>query len=290
MVLFRDLNKPSADLLSKGYPHDKAWDLEYKYKSKNPEIVNTASVGSGGAFDASSKLKYCVNDVTTEIKMMATGKSTVDVKYAAQKLKGLTLGAKFDRRGEKSSKDSLDVSAEYKHPTFHSFFSVNPLSSSFNLGNVIEYNAFRLGGEVTGKLDSLSMKYSLGAAYSGSASKAGVFSVCLKTAPQGEAIFGRLIGNIHGKTSEKKSTELAAEVDYSFIDRRTSIQFGGLWYLNDQKDTYLKAKLNQNARMSVALTHRVCDYVSATIGSEIDVTKPSNPDAVKHGLKLEICA
>ncbi|PFH37740.1 eukaryotic porin protein [Besnoitia besnoiti] len=290
MVLFRDLNKASADLLTKGYPHEKAWDLEYKYKSKNPEIVNTASVSPGGAFDASSKLKYCVSDVTTEVKMMATGKSTIDVKYAAPKMKGLTLGAKFDRRGEKTSKDSLDISAEYKLPTFHSFFSVNPISSSFSLGNVVEYNALRVGSEVSGKLDASAMKYALGASYTGAASKAGVFTVSVKTAPHGDAVFGRMIGNVHGKTMDNKSTELAAEVDYNIVDGRTNIQFGGLWYLNDQKDTYLKAKLSQNARMSVALTHRVCDYVSATIGSQIDVTKPSNPDAVKHGLKLEISA
>lgn len=111
-----------------------------------------------------------------------------------------------------------------------------------------------------------------------------------RRAPHGDAIFGRLIGHVHGKTMETKPTELAAEVDYNVLDGRTNIQFGGLWYLNDQRDTFFKAKLSQNARMSVALTHKVCDYVSATIGSQIDVTKPSNPDAVKHGLKLEICA
>ncbi|KYK70678.1 eukaryotic porin protein [Toxoplasma gondii TgCatPRC2] len=290
MVLFKDLNKSCADLLTKGYPHEKAWDLEYKYKSKNPEIVNTASVSPAGAFDASSKLKYCVSDVTTEVKMMAMGKSTIDVKYAAPKLKGLTLGAKFDRRGDKTSKDSLDIVAEYKLPTIHSFFSVNPLASSFNFGNVVEYTAFRIGSEVSGKFDASAMKYAVGASYTGVASKAGEFTLSLKTAPSGDAMFGRMIGSVHGKTTDNKSAELAAEVDCNLLDGRTNIQFGGLWYLNDKKDTFLKAKLTQNARVSVALTHKVCDYVSATIGSQIDVSKPSNPDAVKHGLKLEICA
>lgn len=291
MVLFRDLNKASADLLGKGYPHEKAWDLECKYKSKNPEIINTASVSPGGGFDASSKMKYCIKDVTTEVKMMANGKSTIDVKYSTPKLNGLTLGTKFDRRGEKTSKDCLDVSAEYYSPAFHSFFSVNPFASSFNLSSVFQYNTVRLGSELHGKFDMSSLKYAVGAAYTGVASRGGEFTVCLKTAPQGDGSFGRVIGSVHGRTSDRQPTELAAEVDYNVLEGgRANIQFGGLWYLNPQSDTFLKAKLSQNARLSFALSHRICDFVCATIGSQVDVTRPSSPEAVKHGMKLEICA
>lgn len=103
-------------------------------------------------------------------------------------------------------------------------------------------------------------------------------------------MFGKLIGSVSGKTCEGRGTELAAEVEYIIPENRTNIVFGGMWYVNDDKNTFVKSKIAQNGLLSVAVSHRICDYLNATIGTQLDFSKPQCHDSVKYGIKLDVCS
>lgn len=290
MVLFKDIGKPASDLLKKGFPHDKPWDLEYKYKSKNPQIVNTAGVNAVGGFDASSTLIYTTGDATAEVKVVSAGRSYVDLSYKIPQLPSLIISTKYERLGDKAAADTFDFSTEYIAPRFHSLFNVNPVLKTFMSSGTFSYDRFRFGGEVSGKLDASGIKYAVGASYTAptTATKGGYWMAAIKTAPAGSMMFGKIIANMNGKSLEGRGAELAAEIEYNIPDNKSNITFGGMWYMNDEKDTVLKSKISQNGLLAVAVTHKLCTYLHATVGTQLDVSKAQNADNVKYGVKIDV--
>ncbi|CDI79794.1 porin, putative [Eimeria acervulina] len=292
MVLFKDIGKPASDLLKKGFPHEKPWELEYKYKSKNPQIINTAGVSSSNIFEASSALIYTAGDATAEVKVLSAGRSYVDLSYKVPQLPNLILSSKYERKGDKGGADVFDFSTEYVAPRFHSIFNVNPVLRTFVSSGTFTYDRFRFGGEVSGKLDCAGMKYALGASYTAPTPglKGGSWVAAVKTAPAGGMMLGKIIGSLNGKSLDGRGAELAAEVEYSIPENKTNITFGGLWYMNDEKDTAIKSKISQHGTLAVAVTHKLCSYLHATVGTQLDVSKGQNAENVKYGVKIDVIA
>ncbi|CDJ41957.1 porin, putative [Eimeria tenella] len=290
MVLFKDIGKPASDLLGKGFPHEKPWELEYKYKSKNPQITNVAGVGSHGGFDASSSLVYSAGEAKAEVKVFSAGRSYVDLSYKIPQLPNLIISTKYERKGEKNTSDLFDFSTEYVTPRFHSILNVNPLLRTFSSSGTFTYDRFRFGGEVSGKLDASGMKYALAASYSAPTPgmKGGSWMAAVKTAPAGSLMFGKVIGSLNGRSVEGRGAELAAEVEYNIAENKSNISFGGLWHLSEEKDTIVKSKISQNGLLAVALSHRLCSNLQATIGTQLDVTKAQNADNCKYGIKIDV--
>jgi len=301
MVLFKDLNKASVDGLTKDFPHDKPWDVEFKHSSKNPQFTQNASVSAGGLFDSSSTLKYFVKDSTVEGKLANSGGGHVDFKLGLDKyVKGLTFGAKAERRAGKAVADALSVSSEYTSQSLHGKFQMDPFSASWTANAVASYKKadvgnFRFGGEVSGGLDVSTLKYAVGGAFVGESKASDCqWTLSVKTAPQDGAAFGKLFGNVH-VASLKQSTnsgpaELSAEVQHSLIDQKTSIAFGGLWYTDATKNSFVKAKLNQDAKLDFSVTQKLSDLVTATLGTQMDSLKGAQPETLKYGLKLKLTA
>ncbi|CDJ57278.1 porin, putative [Eimeria maxima] len=287
MVLFKDIGKPASDLLKKGFPHEKPWELEYKYKSKNPQIINTAGITGMSAFEASSALVYSAGDATAELKVFSAGRSYVDLSYKVPQLPNLILSSKYERKGDKSGLDVFDFSTEYVAPRFHSILNVNPVMRTFVSSGTFSYDRFRFGGEVSGKLDAGGMKYAVGASYTGQTpgNKGGSWMAAVKT-----LMFGKIIGSVNGKSLDGRGAELAAEIEYNIPENKSHITFGGLWYMNDEKDTAIKSKISQNGLLAVAVTHKLCNYLHATVGTQLDVSKGQNADGVKYGVKIDVIA
>jgi len=301
MVLFKDLNKSSVDGLTKDFPHDKPWDVEFKHSSKNPQFTQNACVSAAGGFDSSSTLKYFVKDSTVEAKLANNGGGHVDFKLGLdQYVKGLTFGTRAERRAGKAAADVLSFSSEYKAPSLHGKFQVEPFSASWAANAVASYKKmdvgnFQVGGEASGALDVSSLKYAVGAAFVGE-TKTGdcQWTLSVKTAPQEGATFGKLFGNIHVATLKPLNSsgpaELSAEVQHSLIDQKTAISFGGLWYTDASKNSYVKAKLNQDAKLDFSVTQKLSELVTATLGTQMDSLKGAHPDILKYGLKLKVTA
>ncbi|XP_026191022.1 uncharacterized protein LOC34619324 [Cyclospora cayetanensis] len=290
MVLFKDIGKPASDLLKKGFPHEKPWDLEYKYKSKNPQIVNTAGVNNLGGFDASSTLTYTAGDATAEVKVLSAGRSYVDLSYKIPQFPSLILSTKYERKGEKTTADAFDFSTEYVAPRFHSILNVSPILRTFTSSGTFTYERFRFGGEVSGKLDASGMKYAVGASYTAptTGGKGGCWMAAVRTAPTCNMMFGKILGSVNGKSLDGRGAEVAAEIEYSIPDNKSNITFGGMWYMNDEKDTLVKSKISQNGLLAVAVTHKLCGYLHATVGTQLDVSKGQSPENVKYGVKIDV--
>lgn len=107
-------------------------------------------------------------------------------------------------------------------------------------------------------------------------------------APAGSMMFGKILGSVHGKSLEGRGAELAAEIEYNIPENKSNITFGGMWYMNDDKDTVLKSKIAQNGLLAVAVTHRICNYLQATVGTQFDVSKAHSADNVKYGVKIDV--
>jgi len=304
MVLFKDINKSSSDILNKDFPHDKTWDIEFKHSNKNPQFTQNAAVASSGAMEASSTIKYVVKDATIEGKFGNTGAGFVDVKLAMDNfVKGLTFGARNERRTGKAASDVLQFSSEYFSPAFHGKLQVEPVSASWALNGVATYKnedfgRFKIGGEVSGALEMSSLKYAVGGAFVGEDKMTDSFwTVSVKTAPQDGAVFGKLYGNVHVAALKSATSgtspgpaELGAEVQYSFVDQKTSLSFGGLWYLDATRDNFIKSKLNADGKVNVSMTQKLSEIVSATLGVQFDGLKGSHADNMKYGLKLRVRA
>jgi len=311
MVLFKDLNKGSTDVLTKDFPHDKTWDVEFKHSNKNPEFTQNAFVAASGGLDASSTVRYVIKDTTLEGKLGNTGAGHVDVKFGLDKfVRGLTVGAKNERRIGKTVADVFSISSEYYSPSFHGKAVVEPITASWAVNGVASYKRsdignLMIGGDVSGGMESSSIKYAVGAAYIGEDKGTDCrWTVSLKTAPQDGNAFGKLYGNVHVTTLNKPGNnakdivsnttpgpaELAAEVQYSLIDQKTALSFGGKWYTDSTRNNFFKSKLNADGKVVVSMTHKMSDLMTATLGVQLDGMKASHPDTLKYGLKFKVTA
>jgi len=293
MVLFKDLNKSSKDLLIKDFPHETPWDLEYKYKGDNINLTNTANVSIAGGLDASTLVKYTQCNVTSEIKVTSGGGAVWDLKQVDTFIEGLSLGSRFERKSNKAMNDSLELSAEYVKDLIHSKLTISPLSPYFNISTCLSQGKLgqcKLAAEISGGADLASVRYSLGASYTQKC-LSNTWTFTVKTMPTSDAVFGKVIANIYGNTLKYKTPrEIGAEISYSLLDGKSFISFGGLWHLNNSLDTFVKAKVSQDARVALSLTHKFSDAMSATLGTQIDGKNPSNPEALKYGIKLNLSA
>jgi len=306
MVLFKDLNKASTDILTKDFPHDKTWDVEFKHSNKNPEFTQNAFVAATGGLDTSSTVKYVVKDATLEGKLGNSGAGHVDLKFRLDSfVKGLTVGARNERRTGKTVADVFSVSSEYYSPSFHGKLQVEPLAASWSVNGVASYKKpdlgnIMVGGDVSGGMEPSSVKYALGAAFVGEDSGSDCrWMVSLKTAPQDGAAFGKLFGNVHVATLKSGNginsavpgpAELAAEVQYSLLDQKTALSFGGKWYTDSSRHNFFKSKLNADGKVVLSMTHKLSDLVTATLGVQLDGMKASHPDTLKYGLKFRVTA
>jgi len=301
MVLFKNINKSSKDVLTKDFPQDKPWDIEFKHSSKNPQFTQNASTSPSGGLDSASTIKYVVKNTTFEGKVANNGGGHIDVKVLMDNyVKGLNVQARAERRAGKAASDVVTLTSEYFAPCFHGTVRLQPESRSWGIDAVASYKKqdfgqLNVGGDVSGKLDVSSLKYAVGAAFAvQDVNSDCLWTVSLKTGQQEGNQFGKLFGNVHVASLKSPigtaPAELSAEVQYSLIDYKTSVVFGGLWYTDLTKKNFFKAKLNQDAKVDLSMTHKLSDQVTATVGAQLDGLKAAHPETVKYGFKLACTA
>lgn len=304
MVLFKDLTKLSTDLLEKDFPHEKALEVEHRYRGKNPQFTNSASVSPGGVTDASSTVKHQSGDVTAELKVTASGSSTVDLRYEGPHVKGLALGTRFERKNGKAMTDSVEMTSEYRRSEqFHGKLLFQPMTRFYRACAVLGYmgsGTCRVGAELSGKgLELSALKYAVAGTYSRN-DPTGHWLFALKTAPHGDKALGKIICNVYGRSNgvsgspsmpPRLPTELAAEAQHSLVDGKTVLAFGGRWYIGtENRDTQLKAKCTHDAKVSVVLSHRFSENLTAALGTQVDAMNFKEGESLRYGLKLNVTA
>ncbi|KAF8819874.1 eukaryotic porin protein [Cardiosporidium cionae] len=290
MVLFKDLNKEATDLLKKDFPLEKAWEVEHRYKGANPQITCNASVSPSKELDKSATLKYSLDKYFWELKLNTTTPSSCEVKYSLPQVKGLTLSSRYEFAG-KALKESLELGSEFSMERLHGKFQINPMTGLYNLSCVTSAcpGSYFVGGEAKGNVDLSTFNCSFGASYFNKTPRA-EWAASIVTAPQGKTNFAVVKCHLRGKTvAFKQPTHLFAEIQRNIIEGKSSLTFGGLWYLNDASDTFIKAKVSHEAKVAVALSHKFSESLSATVGTEVDTTKTGS-DSIKYGIRLSTSA
>lgn len=303
MVLFKDICKASTDLLTKDFPHDKPWDVEAKYEGDNTKFINCATISPTSNVDASTCMKYSSKSVKSELKISEFNGEMkgvlLDVSSSMRKyVEGLSLGTRLERKtkGKGTCSDTLDISCEYENPRVHARAQFNPLATTFSTSSCITCNRpynVHVGGEVSGGVDMSALKYNIGGAYTHKVSSIGNWNVALTTCGSLDQGLDKMLCNVHTSNQKPLSdkpyigpSEMAMEVKYSFVEAKTGVTFGGLWYLDQNKRTSLKAKVGGNANVALAISHMFSPAVTGILGMQVDTLKMSNADSVKYGLKL----
>eukprot|EP00922_Rhytidocystis_sp_ex-Travisia-forbesii_P040525 GHVS01060398.1.p1 GENE.GHVS01060398.1~~GHVS01060398.1.p1 ORF type:complete len:304 (-),score=52.09 GHVS01060398.1:442-1353(-) len=299
MVLFKDLTKESSDLLTRDFPYDKAWDVEVKYKGGNAQFINCASATAAASVDAASTIKFNSHGVNTEVKVTPNGGALCDIGCSLSKyVDGLTLGSRFERKssGKSVPSDIVDLSCEYETPRVHTRTQFNPLAATFLSSACITCNSpdnVRVGGEVSGGVDMSALKYAVGTSYTKMITTDKLWTVGLKSTGDLDGGLDKVICNVHTSSSGGSSNksvvgpaEVGVEVKHSARDGKTGLTFGGLWFLDEEKKTSVKAKIAHNASLGMAVSHAFTPAVTGVLGMQVDTLKMSSADSVKYGIKM----
>eukprot|EP00922_Rhytidocystis_sp_ex-Travisia-forbesii_P023198 GHVS01034064.1.p1 GENE.GHVS01034064.1~~GHVS01034064.1.p1 ORF type:complete len:302 (-),score=43.76 GHVS01034064.1:475-1380(-) len=297
MVLFKDFVKESSDLLNRDFPYDKPWDVEVKHKGGNAQFTNCASISAGPCLDAASTIKYTAQGVNTEIRVTPNGGALCDVNCSLSKyVEGLSLGSRLERKsgGKSVPSDSVDLSCEYESSRVHTRTQFNPIASTFVSSACITCNApdnVRVGGEVSGGRDMSALKYSVGTSYTKRIESDKLWTVALRSTGDLDRGVDKVLCNVHSSTGSNSKahvgpTEMAMEVKHSVRDAKTGLTFGGLWHLNEDKKTSVKAKIAQDASLGLAVSHAFTPAVTGVLGMQVDTMKMSSAESVKYGVKI----
>uniref|UniRef100_A0A0G4F9M1 Uncharacterized protein n=1 Tax=Chromera velia CCMP2878 TaxID=1169474 RepID=A0A0G4F9M1_9ALVE len=273
MVLFRDVNKASADVINRDFTHNVPIDLEVKSAAAPFSFTQCATITSAVA--ANSTVRFADKAFSAEGKFFTNGNSTFDLKYTkADFYKGtLLLNGRVDKKG---TAFTPEVAADFSMKSAHAKFSLFPTSMTFNGSALFCLSKFKLGAEAAGSCDLSKVTFGLGGNYSN-----GPMTFSVKTAPAGGTSLGKVIGNVHAK---KDSVEIGAEMSYGLTDSKTSLAFGGRMQVN--KETAVKAKLADDGKVAMSLSHTFSPLISATMGAQFDGLNLGNSEALKYGAKV----
>lgn len=275
MVLFRDINKASSDVLTRDFVHGKPWEAEVKSASAPFTFTQVASAGE--KLDANTSLRFGKGAFAAETKFFTNGASLFDLKYTKSDLPAgvLILNGRFDIKTDKKIPE-LSVDFAAKNNTAHAKLAVNPLAKDFVSSSLFAFKNFKFGGEVSGNLDLSKFSGSLGLQY-----VQGNATCSLKTASEKSVVLGKVIGNVHVKSG---STESAAEATYDVTTSKIGLAFGGKYVFD--KDSSVKAKLTDDAKVAVSFTHAFSPLLTATLGFQTDALDISKAGALKYGAKF----
>lgn len=314
MVLFRGLNKPCSDLISRDFVHDKPWEVELKHTGRNPVLTQNASINPAGVFAASSSIRHTGPWGFVDAKF-ATGFVSTDASFKSPYLPGLTVGGRIERKNvaaaPKGSRETADVSIEFNGSDTTAQLGKNGGCAAAILGPHMRFNmspfmlnwtasatsgvAFgtdtvgRIGAEVSGPKDLRTLSYSVGGSIT-QTTKDKSWSVAVMGTPFEGRPFGKILGTAHCKNNIPGAAEVGAEVVHYPATSQTDVSFGGLWYLNQpvgggRTDTALKLKVSHDAKAAVSFSHKVSDTVTATVSAQVD---PLNLDTLKCGMRLNV--
>ncbi|GAW82915.1 voltage-dependent anion-selective channel protein [Plasmodium gonderi] len=279
------LNKPSLDLLKNDFPHANKFELEHTSVSKQP-LLKSGFTFSNNTYSVYTNFKNNIYNTKNELKFDNTGISLLDVKYQPNYVKNLNLCGKYTKNNLKGD-DSFEVYSEYTSDNMNIFSSVNVRNFFFkyvHVGSHPKYPEFKFGGLVQGNLDIKNLQYSFGGAYTNNKhDNQYIFSI--RSIPSNKHVYGSVAVNLFFQNKNINDNSVSIELIQNIIERKANINVASIWYLNN-KSTAIKTKISNDTKVALSLTHKYNEFVTVSVGSQVDVTKMSLPDSTKFGVKL----
>lgn len=277
---YADLGKSARDLFSKGFNYG-VYKAEVKTKSTSgiDFTVNCSSNHDTKKFLGSLETKYKWSDygITFTEKWNTDNVLATEVTVEDQLLKGLKLS--FDTQFvPQSGKKSGKIKSEYKHDHFHSNLDVD-----FNFAGPTVFGAVVFGhrGWLAGYQMALDTAKTAKSLLSQSNFAIGYCKddLTLHTSVKDGSEFA---GSVFHRINSRLET--AVHVDWTVASSET--KFGvGAKYCPD-RDTTLRAKLNNASQIALSYQQKIRDGVTMTLSTQIE-GKTFNEGGHKFGLGLD---
>ncbi|KJP85798.1 hypothetical protein AK88_04557 [Plasmodium fragile] len=285
MDFMKLLNKPSIDLIKNDFPHVNKFELEHTSVSKQP-FLKSGFTFANNTYSIYANLKNSIYNTKNEIKFDATGISLLDVKYQPAYVKELNLCGKYTK-GQGKEEDTFEVYSEYTSDYMSVFSSVNVKKLYFkymHVGSHPKFPEFKFGGLLQGKLEVKNLQYSFGGAYVKNNSD-NQYILSLRSIPTNKHAYGSFALNFFFQNKNLNDNAVSVELIQNIAEKKSTINVASIWYMND-KNTAVKTKISNDTKVALSLTHKYNEFVSISLGSQVDITKMSLPDSTKVGVKL----
>ncbi|CDO66788.1 voltage-dependent anion-selective channel protein, putative [Plasmodium reichenowi] len=279
------LNKPSLDLLKNDFPLSSKFELEHSSISKHP-FLKSGFTFSNNTYSIYTNFKNNIYNSKNEIKFDNSGISLLDIKYEPGFIKNLNLCGKYTKTNGKED-DTFEVYSEYTTDDMNIFSSVNVRNFAFKYIHVSshpKYRNFKFGGLLEGNMDINNLQYSFGGAYT-KHHKDNLYIFSLRSIPSNKHFYGSLALNLFFQNKSINDNAISVEVIQNIMEKKANINVASIWYL-DNKNTFVKTKISNDTKVALSLTHKYNEFVTITLGSQVDISKMSLPDNTKFGMKL----
>jgi len=275
---YADLGKAARDLFSKGYNYGQ-YKVEAKTKTANGVefTTNGSSDHENGRFVGNVETKYKWKDygLTFNEKWNTDNTLATEVSVEDQGLEGLKLSidTKFaPQTGKKSGK----IKSEFKHDYVHTNLDVDLASFTVFGAAVVGYNGFLAGYQLA--LDTSKTAKSL-LSQNNFAIGYTKDDLTLHAAVNDGSEF-------QGSVSHKVNGRLETAINMNWTVGSNDTKFGfGAKYCPD-RDTTLRAKVNNASQVGLSFQHKIRDGVTLTLSSLIE-GKNLNLGGHKFGIGLD---
>lgn len=279
------LNKPSLDLLKNDFPHTNRFELEHTSISKYP-LLKSGLTFSNNTYSVYTSFKNSIYSTQNEIKFDNNGINLLDIKYQPNFVKHANICGKYSRSSGKNN-SVFEIYSEYNAEDMKAYASVNVANFYFKLINLYslpKYPNIKIGGEVQGSMDIKKFQYSLGATYTNHHND-NFYIFSIRSSPVDHHFLGTLTCNFFLQNRKMNNNAMSVEVNQNVFENKTNMNIASIWNINNN-NTFVKAKISNDTKIALSLTHTYNDFLTVTLGSLIDMSKLSSPDNTRFGIKL----
>jgi len=275
---YADLGKTARDLFSKGYNYGQ-YKVEAKTKSSSGVefTTNGSSDHENGRFVGNFEAKYKWKDygLTLNKKWNTDNTLATEVSLEDQMVEGLklSLDTKF---APQSGKKSGKIKTEYKHDYVHTNLDLDLASLTVFGSAVVGYKGwlagYQLALDTSKTAKSLLSQNNFAIGYTKD-------DLTLHAAVNDGSEF-------QASVSQKVNSRLETAINMNWTVGSNDTKFGfGAKYCPD-RDTTVRAKLNNASQIGVSFQHKIRDGVNLTLSSLIE-GKTLNQGGHKFGVGLD---
>jgi len=275
---YADLGKAARDIFSKGY-HFGQYKVEVKTKTRSAVEFTTSgkSDHESGAFAGTLETKYNWKDygLTFNEKWNTDNTLATEVSVEDQLFKGLKLSVdtKF---APQSGKKSGKIKTAYKHDYVHTNLDLDLNSLKLFGSAVVGYEGWLAGYQVT--LDTSKTAKTLLSQNNFSLGFVKDDFTLHAAVNDGTEFTGSVFQKVNSRL------ETAIEINWTSGSNETRFGFGAK-YCPD-KDSTIRAKLNNGSQLGLSYQHRVRDGVNLTLSAQIE-GKNFSQGGHKYGVALD---
>jgi len=275
---YADLGKAARDLFSKGY-HYGQYKVEAKTKTASGVefTTNGSSDHESGRFVGNLETKYNWKDygLTFNEKWNTDNTLSTEVSVEDQLLKGLklSLDTKF---APQSGKKSGKIKTEYKYDYVHTNLDLDLINFTVFGSAVVGYKGFLAGYQLaldtSKEAKALLSQNNFAVGYTKD-------DFTLHAAVNDGSEF-------QASVSQKVNSRLETAIQMNWTAGSNDTKFGfGAKYSPD-KDTTIRAKVNNSSQIGVSYQHKIRDGVNLTLSSLLE-GKNLNQGGHKFGIALD---